>query len=191
MFQFWSCLAFIKASRWRWITYTCIAILSSIFEASYPVTTSDVFLWEASNKCTFCTTRIGESFHWRGILWSISREKDGTLLWRRTVRNESVRRGDALTGVWHRDNWTVPPHLDIRWSGHALLWYNRWSTSCKYVWVFRITVLNVTFLAFNYLHGTEAGSTGMYHVIKIVCTSTEFKIYYRIYECILLDRNMI
>lgn len=133
MFQFLSYLGFIIATRWRWITYTCIAILSSIFEASYPVTTSNVFLWEASNKCTFCTTRIGESFHWRGILWSISREKDGTLLWRRTVRNESVRRGDALTGVWHRDNWTVPPHLDIRWSGHALLWYNRWSTSCKYV----------------------------------------------------------
>lgn len=113
------------------MNYVFVTVLSSIFKALLPMTPSDVFQWDISHKCTFCTLLTGESSQWIDILW-VSAEKRIELFCqecRFIMEVSGARRGDTLTGVRYRDKW-LRPRLNVTYFRHALFEYNRWSTSC-------------------------------------------------------------
>jgi hypothetical protein len=118
--------------------YMCVTVLSSIFEAFLPMTPFNVFQWDISYKCTFCTVLTAESSQWIDVLWNIGREKDRNIFWRMSVHNGSVgcqawryfnrcaiswqlNFPSTLTGVWCRDKWTLRPRLNVTYFRNALV----------------------------------------------------------------------
>jgi len=110
MLQFWSHFAFIKTPSWRWIA--CVSPyyrqssrlsyqwhLPPCFNETYHVSALSVqyLLEKVLSKLTLC---------------KVSAEK-GIELFSKECRFimevSGARRGDTLTGVWYRDNWTLLP----------------------------------------------------------------------------------